>query len=175
MATIKVLIVGVLHNQQIEKSNADSVELKLAKDGLENLLRQTIRSHQVEFIGEESKHGVETIAKRLADQHTPKIKRACIDMTDDEERAAGIFDALQSRPFETDYDDDGTLMRKYLRIPEDETRECFFVQKIKKEAETAQSILVICGHCHVEPLRERFETNGHRVEACYYHKPDPCH
>lgn len=84
MATIKVLIVGVLHNQQIEKSNADSVELKLAKDGLENLLRQTIRSHQVEFIGEESKHGVETIAKRLADQHTPKIKRACIDMTDDE-------------------------------------------------------------------------------------------
>ncbi|MGC1107644.1 MAG: hypothetical protein WA876_14015 [Candidatus Acidiferrales bacterium] len=167
---MKVLIVGVLHNQQTKESSADSAELRLAKNGLENLLRQTIKSHQVEFIGEESKHGVETIAKRLADQHTPKIKWACIDMTDDQERTAGIFDALQARPFETDYDDHGTLVRKYLRIPEDETRECFFVQKIKKEAETAQSILVICGHCHVEPLRERFEKKGHRVEVCYYRK-----
>jgi len=168
---MKALIIGVLHDQQPTKNSADSAELQRVKDGLEGLLTNTIESRKVEFIGEESKHGVETIAKRLADQHTPKIKRACIDMTDDEERAAGIFDALQARPFETDYDDDGTLMRKYLRILEDETRECFFVQNIKKEAETAQSILVICGHCHVEPLRERFEKNGHRVEVCYYRKP----
>lgn len=87
-------------------------------------------------------------------------------MTDDEERAAGIFDALQARPFNDDYDDDGRLVRNYHRIPEDETREFFFVEKIKKQAETAQSILVICGHCHVEPLRERFENTGDRVQVC---------
>lgn len=165
---MKVLIIGVLHNQQPTKSSADSAELQREKDALEDMLGDAIESHEVEFIGEESKHGVETIAKQLADQHSPRIKWVCIDMADDEERAAGIFDALQARPFDTDYDDAGRLMRKYHRIPEDETRERFFVDKIQREAKTAQSVLVVCGRCHVSPLQERLQKSCKQVEVRLY-------
>ena len=162
---MKVLIIGVLHNQQSTKRTVDSAELQREKDALEDLLMSAIESRKVEFIGEESKHGVETIAKQIAEKHSPRIKWVCIDMTDDEERAAGIFDALKSRPFNTDYDGAGRLMRKYHRIPADETRERFFVEKIQKEAETAQSILVVCGHCHVSPLNETLQKACYEVEV----------
>lgn len=165
---MKAFIIGVLHNQQPIKSSADSAELRRVKDTLEDLLSSAIESRKVDFIGEESKHGVKTIAKQLADQHTPIIRWVCIDMTDDEERAAGIFDALQARPFDTDYDDAGRLMRKYHRIPEDETRERFFVDKIQREAKALQSILVVCGHCHMNPLQERLRKTCNQVEVWFY-------
>ncbi len=162
---MRVLIVGVFHNHQEKKSRADSAEVQQAKDALENQLREAIESRKVEFIGEESKHGVETIAKRLADQHMPRILWVNIDMTDDEEKAAGIFDALQDRPFDADFDDEGRLMRRYHRIPEDETRECFFAEKIRNHAKGAQSVLVVCGLCHMAPLEEKLEKACDQVEA----------
>lgn len=170
---MRVLIVGVFHNCQPKKSSEDSAELRRTKDALENLLTKTIESRQVQFIGEESKDEVETIAKQLADQQNPKIPWTNIDMTDDEEKAAGIFDALQARPFDTDYDDDGRLMRRYHRIPEDQTREYFFIEKIRKRVKAAESILVICGHCHVEGLRAKFQELGDRVDSV--RTPKVCH
>jgi hypothetical protein len=163
---MKVLIIGTLHDRQPREDSADSAELREVKNAFENLLKKAIESRQVRFIGEESKQGVETIAKQLAKQHDPRIKWACIDMTDDEERAEGIFDALKARPFDTECDDDGRLIRAYHRIPADEIRECFFVDKIQREAGTAESILVICGRCHVTPLVEKLRKTYGDVEVC---------
>jgi hypothetical protein len=162
---MKILIIGIYHDQQPIKNGAELAPLRAAKDALEEKLKNEIEARNVGFIGEESKHGIETIGKRLADEHNPKILWANIDMLDEEEKEAGIFDALQHRPFETDYDESGALCRKYLRIPEDEIRERFFVEKTKKNAEDAESILVICGHEHVGPLKEKLEGEGDQVET----------
>lgn len=162
---MRVLIVGVFHNLQGKKSNADPDQVQRAKDGLKSLLREAIESRQVEFIGEESKQGVETVAKQLADQRSPKIPWANIDMTDDETRAAGIPDASARNAKRRCFDEDAMTFKE-CRIPEDEIRERSFIDKIKEESRNADSILVVCGHGHVEALRAKFQELGDRVEVC---------
>lgn len=162
---MRVLIVGVFHNHQEKKSRADSAEVQQAKDALENQLREAIESRKVEFIGEESKHGVETMAKRLADQHIPRILWVNIDMTDDEARAAGVPDA-SARNAKRRFLDEDTMTWRECRIPEDEIRERFFIDKIKKKWRNAESILIVCGHGHVEALRAKFQELGDRAEVC---------
>jgi len=162
---MRVLIVGVFHNHQPKKSSGDSDELQRAKDALENLLQEAIESRQVEFIGEESKDGVETVAKQLADQHTPTITWVNIDMTDEEALAAGIPDA-SARNAKRRFLDGDTMTWKECRIPEDEIRESFFADKTKREAGDVASILIVCGHGHVECLRTKFQKLGDQVEVC---------
>jgi hypothetical protein len=162
---MKVVIVGVFHNEQSDKRDADTPELRSAKDALEELIRSVVESRGIRFIGEEAKGGIDTIAKRIAEQSDAKIPWVNIDMTDEEERRQGIHDGLQARPFDTDFDDNGRLVRKYYRIPEDETRESFFVEKTKKEAANAGTVLVICGHCHVEALQQKFTVTGCHAEV----------
>lgn len=165
---MRVLITGVFHNLQEKKSSADSAEVQQAKDALESQLREAIKSRKVEFIGEESKHGVETIAKQVADQRSAKIPWVNIDMTDDEARSKGILDG-PSRNAKRRCLDEDTMTWKECRIPEDEIRECFFIDKIKKESRNADSILVVCGHGHVEALRTKFQELGDQVEVCGVH------
>lgn len=165
MKHMRILILGVFHNQQPYERDADPSHLRCEKDALEQQIRNAILSCRVRFIGEESKRGIETIAKRIADQSDPQIPWVNIDMTDDEERATGIYEALKKRPFDTEFDEDGKPMRRYHRIPEDKTRENFFVEKTKNEAEKAETALVICGHCHVEALREKFTERGDLAEV----------
>lgn len=160
---MKVLIVGVFHNHQGKKSSADSDEVQLAKDALESLVREAIESRQVKFIGEESKHGLETVAKQLADQQ--EIRWVNIDMTDDEARAAGIADASARNEKRRCFDED-TVTFKECRIPEDEIRERFFIDKINEESGNADSVLIVCGHGHVEALRAKFGERGEQVEVC---------
>lgn len=167
---MKVLIIGIFHNEQPNESNADSTKLRLAKNALKNLLRKAIETRQVGFIGEESKHGVETIAKRLADQHNPRIRWADIDMSAEEEQIAGIPDASVRNAKRRCLDEE-TMTWTEHRIPEDETRECYFVEKVKKEAKHVESVLVICGQGHVGPLKEKFERMGVEVEVCHHRAP----
>lgn len=153
-------IVAIDHGLQLQRAATDSTKTKAQKDQLEALLKAEIPRRQVRFIGEESKQGEVTIASALADAADPKIPWKNIDMTDPERDAAGITEALKHRPGHPDHDTMQTWIES--RIPEDEIREDFFIDRTLKHAGGAQSVLMLLGDMHVDAVSEKLRKMGHR-------------
>lgn len=163
--TVEILIVAIDHELQKAKGSHEPRERAARKDELEALLRRAIAERTVQFIGEESHPNAVTIAKQLADAHSPRIPWKNIDMSDDQRKKAGIDEALRNRPCNTEMRGGKTFIIEH-RIPEDETREEYFIEQAKRSAGDAQSILILCGDLHVEALKEKLERDGlHRVET----------
>jgi hypothetical protein len=156
-------IVAIDHELQLQKDASDAPNRRVQKDRLEALLLAEIPKRKVRFIAEESKIGKITIAFVLASASDPQIPWKNISMTDTERDAAGITEALKSRPGHPDYE----TMERWIesRIPEDEIREDFFIEQTLRSAGDAKSILMLLGDMHVDAVGEKLKKMGHRVSA----------
>jgi len=163
---MNILIVSILHEFQLDDGELASAELRQLRDNLEALLQKKIAERIVEFIGEEtdwkSKHS--TIAQRLANKRTPQIPWKNVDMTEEERKTAGIYEALKNRPYRVVWRGDKTVAI-FRRIPEDDIREEFMVSRAIEYAGNAESVLILCGDMHTGALKKKFEHREHLVEA----------
>ena len=84
-------------------------------------------------------------------------------MTNDERRAAGIFDELVDRPQRLVWDN-GPMPRLILdRTRADAVREDFFVRHILEANDRDGKVLVLLGNEHVTPVAEKLRTMGHTI------------
>jgi hypothetical protein len=156
-------IVAIDHKLQLAKSANDLPKTAALKEQLEAMLKEGISERHVRFIAEESKIGEVTIASAMADASDPKIPWANISMTDAEREASGIAEALINRPGHPDYE----TMQIWIecRIPEDEIREDFFIERTLRQAGDAQSVLMLLGDLHVDAVGEKLNQLGNRVST----------
>src|SRR5271167_2816422 len=155
-------IVAIDHELQLTRNADDPIKLRAQKDQLEDLLRAEIPERKVRYIAEESQPDKETIASALANASSPTIPWKNIIMTQSERDAAGISEALKHRP---SHPDEAMERSIECRIPEDEIREDFFIQQTLEGADDAQSVLMLLGDMHVDPVGERLARMGHRVST----------
>ena len=156
-------IVAIDHGLQLTRTANDSPETAELKAQLKTLLSAGISQRKVQFIAEESKQGEATIASTLASAADPQIPWTNISMTDAERDAAGITEALKHRPGHPDYDTMQTWIE--CRIPEDDIREKFFIDRTLQHAEDEQSVLMLLGDMHVDAVGEKLRQMGHRVST----------
>jgi hypothetical protein len=126
------------------------------------LLKSYLASHKVAAILEEWSRTEMTIAHQLSCQNEPAIPWQNIDMTDDERRAAGIFNVQWYRPGHPDWSE---MPPSWIqdRIPSDEVREDFFVSRILESNDSNGKVLVLLGNMHVTPVAEKLRAMGHNV------------
>jgi len=84
-------------------------------------------------------------------------------MTEDERRAAGIFDTLRNRPGRLVWDDGPMPISIQDRIPADTVREDFFVSQILTADSGEGEVLVLLGNEHVMPVAEKLRLVGHSI------------
>jgi hypothetical protein len=137
--------------------------LRERKGRLESLLRREISARRVQFIAEDAHPLYRTIAQQLGNVYNPQIPWKNIYMNDDERKMAGIYDALRNRPIHCEQRGDDWVEIEH-RIPEDDTRENFFVAESLRGAGQSESILILCGDMHVRALKNKLELQGHRVD-----------
>ncbi len=156
-------IVAIDHKLQLAKRVNDLPKTAALKEQLEAILKEGIPKRHVRFIAEESKIGEVTIASAMGDASDPRIPWVNISMTDTERDAAGIAQALDSRPGHPDHE----TMQIWIecRIPEDEIREDFFIERTLRQAGDAQSVLMLLGDLHVDAVGEKLNQLGHRVST----------
>src|SRR5258708_24780230 len=101
---MNILIVSVdQHPLQLVEAETDSDQRRALKRALRELLQALLTGHKIATIFEEQSPDKMTIACELASQNDPAIPWHSINMTDDERRAANIFDALRDRPGRADW------------------------------------------------------------------------
>jgi hypothetical protein len=159
---MNILIVSIDHYLQLLEAETDSETLRASKLNLRKLLQLRIAGGNLTMIFEESSPTKSTIAAQLASQSDPEIPWRNIIMTEDERRAAGIFDALRNRPGHPDWDNMEYWIER--RILEDLVREDFFVNQILEASDSPGDVLVLLGDMHVMPVADRLGAKGHTVE-----------
>jgi len=160
---MNILIVSIDHHIQCVKTGIEDTLLRERKDRLEFLLRREISARNVQFIAEEAHPRSRTIAQQLGNAYNPQIPWKNIDMSDDERKKEGIYDALKKRPAHCEQRGN-ELVEIEHRIPEDDIRENFFVAETLEGAGVSESILILCGDMHVQALKNKLELHGHRVD-----------
>jgi hypothetical protein len=160
---MNILIISIDHHIQCVKTGIEGTLLKDRKDRLESLLRREILARSVQFIAEEAHPLCTTIAQQLGNAFHPEIPWKNIDMSDDERKLAGIYDALKKRPVHCELTGEEWVQFEH-RIPEDDIREDFFAAASLRGAGQSESILILCGDMHVQALKKKLELLGHRVE-----------
>jgi hypothetical protein len=158
--------------QSIQTADDSSAD-KALKTEFEALLKRRIAERGVQFIGEEAKFGVQTIAQILGP------RRENIDMPVAEREARGIAEEQRGRSYvptylgqgastkltEEGYQKDvgnGWVLTTH-RVPSDEIREQHMFDRVMQEVEKAESVLVICGILHSRQLAERFRYEANNV------------
>lgn len=164
---MKCLIIAIDHGWQLEPWGHETPEIAAAKDRLGAFLRRVIADRGVDVICEESDPCRLSIAQKMAYEHHPRISWKNINMSAQERLEAGIWEALLHRPQHTTQDADGNYRTVDHRIPEDDARERFFAREVIQAANAvgARSILALCGHMHVDFLRQILETGGCQAET----------
>jgi len=158
-----ILIVAIDHELQLTREMEDSPQLASKKDKLIAILKNEIRERGIQFISEEADPKRKTIANTLAQEAEPPIPWKNIMMTDEERSAAGIKEALDSRPGHPDHETMAFWIE--VRIPEDLVRENFFIEQTVEVATGSESILMLLGDAHVDAVAEKLTKMGHRVET----------
>jgi hypothetical protein len=163
---MKVLIISINHGQQTVPLRDEVVMPEVAgtKDQLKSLVKDLIASRAVDLICEESDPCRLSIAQEEAFKNDPRILWKNINMTAQQRLEAGIWEPLLYRPFE---------MNEHMpvaiehRVAEDDIREEFFKDEILKAAQEsgANSILVVCGDMHTEPIKAKLVAAGYQVET----------
>ncbi|MGD0569946.1 MAG: hypothetical protein ABSA78_16215 [Candidatus Sulfotelmatobacter sp.] len=178
-----VLIIanGSGHDTQSVQYADDSAAGKDLKAEFETLLKRRIAERGVQFIGEEAKSGVQTIAQFLGP------RRENIDMCVAEREARGIAEEQRGRTTEPRYlgedacsglTEDG--YQKEVgngwvlvthRLPSDEVREQYMFDRVMQEVGDADSVLVVCGISHSRQLAEKFRHEAGNVVEIEYWEP----
>jgi len=122
------------------------------KDHFRELLRKRIIEENLQFIGEETKHGEQSIAEQLCSS-IEECRHANIDMTLDGRAARNIpvnYENLRITPSEQAFFN--------------QKREEYMFKKAIEESRGAERAMMICGYQHTEALANRFRKAGHEVE-----------
>jgi len=155
---MRILIIGLNHQIQPTRIGSSSTSGALEafeqaqKEKFGALLSAKIAEHDVKFVGEEAKHGQETVTQRCCDLE--RCRYANIEMTPEERLA---------RKIPPDYEEDESMPRSEKSRFHLEREEYMF-HATMKEAQVADSIIVVCGSFHTQPLARRFREAGHTVE-----------
>ena len=156
---MKILILGINHQIQaadILGFSSDGEMEKLERQQKEQftlLLQQMITKNGVQIVGEETKHGVESIAKRVCDSE--ERRHTNIEMTPDERKEREIPPLYNENP--------ETLPADRERWNRE--REEFMIKRTIADAAGMENVMVICGRMHMQPLATRFSELGHTVET----------
>jgi hypothetical protein len=150
-------ILGLNHQIQSTRIGSSSTGGELErfergqKEQFDILLQKKIDEFAVEFVGEEARHGWDSIA------HAVCVAKDCryanIEIPPDE-RAA--------RRIPTDYESDADFSEAD-KMRFHEQREDFMYQEAINEAGNAKCILVICGRFHTSRIGRKFSDAGHTV------------
>jgi hypothetical protein len=159
---MNVLIVSIDHVVQKARRVLELPKTAAQKTRLETLIRQEIAARNVQFISEEADPRIHTIAQEIANSATPSIPWENIVMTEQQRRDAGIFEALQNRRVDRRPTTWGYIEIEH-RVPADDIRENFFMDRTIERAGAAESVLVLCGDMHTEALATKFRANRHTV------------
>ncbi len=120
----------------------------------EEMLDRVIKERGVQFIGEEAKHGTDSIAQQIARRQGREY--ANIEMEPAERQAKGIPPGYA--------DEDSSLPTVEIdRLHK--TRERHIFDKTMKLAGGAESVLILCGRIHADALAQLFKGAGHTVDT----------
>jgi len=117
------------------------------------MLRTMVREHCIRFIGEEARHGEETVAQRVCELEN--CHYANIDMMPQDR---------EHRNIPHGYADEGSNLSEAEKSRCHREREEFMCAKALTEAGDVDSILIICGRVHAGPMANILERFGHNVE-----------
>jgi hypothetical protein len=153
-----VLVLGLNHQIQpavIKGGSTDgSIEAfeRSQKQSFGKLVQRLIRERGVQFVGEESKHGEETVTEQVCNG----ICRYCVIEMPREERER------RNIPFNYNENPDLSEAEKSRYHCE---REIYMCDKAMLEAAGLSSILIICGRLHSDAIACELRARGHEVEV----------
>ncbi len=155
---MRVLVVGIKHQLQPARFLSIGYEASQLEDGQKQqyarMLLRLIDERGVQFVGEEAKHGIETVTQRIA--RIRKCRCANIEMPPSER---------QARDIPPGYADEGSR-----HSPEDiarwhQEREQHMFEKTIELVAGPESVLILCGRDHTQALAHLFQQAGHAVET----------
>jgi hypothetical protein len=151
-----VLVIGLNHQiqpvrQAILTLDEDLLRFEVdQKEAYTQTLCREITSRGVKLVGEETFHGVESIAERAA--RRLGIRYANIDMPPAERQARNI---------PRNYSDKGSPYLKEQKARWHREREMYMFERVLAEVRDADSILIVCGREHSEALARLFREAGY--------------
>lgn len=155
---MNILVVGLMHQLQSTApiyTGDKAIELEEGqKRQYGEMLDRIIKERAVQFIGEETKHGTDSIAQRIARRQ--KREYANIEMEPTERQAKGIPLGYA--------DEDSSLPPEEINR-QHKVRERHMFDKTIKEAGGAEGVLILCGRIHTDALAQLFKEAGHTVET----------
>jgi hypothetical protein len=174
---MNVFILGIQHGVQWRDGGCAPQKKRRYK----KLLQRIVKTHRIEYIGEEARWSVPTFAKQFERRG---ILWKQIDMSP--VMKAAIFTPTYDCPVPYQDDDDnpkvgirdeGYVFEKdgvYMWFPKHATdifRERHMFRRIVKTTGSRQSVLVIGGYAHILELEHKFRLGGHSVvwDALYKH------
>jgi hypothetical protein len=161
---MKVLVVGLNHQiQRLEvlSGGADIETLeRQQKEDFATYLARVIEERNVGFVGEEAQHGVPLIAERVA----TRLNRRHVNVEIPP-------DVRNERGIPNDYTRENRPYTAYERANWHREREKYMFDEAVHTA-ASDSIIVLCGREHVEPLGVRFREAGHEVETYDLNRQD---
>jgi hypothetical protein len=154
---VNIYILGIDHAiQNYDDPRSDAA----ARTNLENLVREIIQQQDVRFVGEETLPFTNTVARCVA---CPMgLRWEAIEMSIKARKELGIADEQTKQRTQVTVGETG-VKAVNQRVPSDEIREAYMVWRVVTAGRVFESVLVLCGFSHAEPLRQRFATLGHQV------------
>jgi hypothetical protein len=156
---MRIFILGIRHQIQPAEIGSWSTggRLEAFERGQKNnfalLLQKSIAEKSVKLTAEETTHGKDTVTKRVCASVNGLY--ANIEMPPAERTARGIPAGYNENSI-TPPSDCARWNRE---------REEYMAAKTIAEAGDADSVMVVCGWSHTQPLADRFESMGHKVET----------
>ena len=153
---MRILVVGLMHQLQSTTpiyTEGEAAELEEGqKRQYEKMLDRVIKERGVQFIGEEAKHGTDSIAQQIARRQGREY--ANIEMEPAERQAKGIPPGYA--------DEDSSLLTDEINRRH-KIREKHMLDKTIELAGGAESVLILCGRIHTDALAQLFKKAGHTV------------
>jgi hypothetical protein len=156
---MRILVIGINHQIQPTKNFSHSTSGALEgfeqdqKAHFRELLRTKMAELSVGLVGEETKHGDQSVAGKLCESQS--IPYVNIEMTPDERSRRNI---------PAGYQEEGSTLSIAEQQRGNREREEYMAQRLHETAGSVTSALLICGRSHVEVIALRLETLGQTVE-----------
>ena len=150
-----ILIIGLSHQIQRPFWSSDKRACEFAqyqKARFAQLVRETIQTCVIEFVGEEANHQEESIAEMVCKEEACRYSN--IEMTPDERML---------RKIPAGYNED-TALSEIEKTKGNRQREEYMANRVIAEARDSGHILVICGRMHSDSLAAIFRAGGHSVQ-----------
>jgi hypothetical protein len=154
-----VLILGLNHQIQpamIKNWSSDGLFQQFEQDQKETFaqfLYDLLHERGIEFVGEEAKHGEDTIAQRLCAQENYRYSN--VEMLPEERRQRNIPRDYSDNPNVSQQERDRCNLE----------REQYMCEQAIVHAAQAHRILIICGRLHMNPIAAELGRQGHCVQT----------